>query len=458
MAKKIGRYVLESEIGRGAMGVVYLARDPRLNRRVAVKTYSLPKGLDDERLREYHARFLREAQAAASLSHPGIVVIYDADDDRKLGLPYIAMEYVPGRSLRQLLEKGGRIAPRWALRMGTLLSDALRVAHEAGIIHRDIKPANVLLRTPDGAAKIADFGVARLSTSDLTSTGASLGSPAYMSPEQIRGSEVDGRSDLFSLATLLYEAMCGKRPFTGDDLASLTYSIAHEMPIPISRRARNLPPGLDEFFEKALAKNPDHRFADGGEFRQALEEIAQPSGRQEGTSAIGADENPLVGEASVTPEEGLPADPPGHATRGAFRGRFLVLKTSLAATLSLMILAGVLYWFMRPAHLKLDAKSTFETGRLSLLLDGQVVYTRQLSAPKTGNRVLGKLLGRNHESFEEWIQVPPGRHELAARVFSEEAGPEFGDSLVVDLKAGETRTLRMVAGRTFGTPVSLKLD
>ena len=285
MAKKIGRYVLESEIGRGAMGVVYLARDPRLNRQVAVKTYSLPKGLDDERLREYHARFLREAQAAASLSHPGIVVVYDADDDRKLGLPFIAMEYVPGKSLRQLLEKGGRIAPRWAFRMGTVLSDALRVAHEAGIIHRDIKPANVLLRTPDGAAKIADFGVARLSTSDLTSTGAALGSPAYMSPEQIRGGEVDGRSDLFSLATLLYEALCGKRPFTGDDLASLTYSIAHEMPIPISRRARDLPPGLDEFFEQALAKNPDHRFADGGAFGAALEEIAryQSSGRQEGT-------------------------------------------------------------------------------------------------------------------------------------------------------------------------------
>jgi hypothetical protein len=135
-----------------------------------------------------------------------------------------------------------------------------------------------------------------------------------------------------------------------------------------------------------------------------------------------------------------------------------VLKTTFAAALSLTILAGALYWFMRPAHLKLDARSTFETGRLSLLLDGQVVYTRQLAAPRAGNRVLGKLLRRDQESFEEWIQVPPGRHELAARVFSEEAGPEFGDSLVVDLKAGETRTLRMVAGRTFGAPVSLKLD
>ncbi|MCI0659350.1 MAG: serine/threonine protein kinase [Acidobacteria bacterium] len=461
MAKKIGRYVLEREIGRGAMGVVYLARDPRLNRQVAVKTFSLPEGLDDERLREYHARFLREAQAAASLSHPGIVIIYDADDDPKLKLPFIAMEYVPGRSLRQLLEKGGRIAPRWAFRMGAVLSDALQVAHEAGIIHRDIKPANVLLRRPDGAPKIADFGVARLSTSDLTSTGASLGSPAYMSPEQIRGGALDARSDLFSLATLLYEALCGKRPFTGDDIASLTYSIAHETPIPISRRARDLPVGLDEFFEVALAKNPESRFPDGASFRQALWEIerSQPSLRQEGTAVVGAEENSLADEASGTAEESQsPSDLPNRSSRRGFRGRFLVLKTSLAASLSLMILAGALYWFMRPAHLKLDARSTLETGRLSLLLDGQEVYSRQLSAPRTGNRVLGKLLRRDQESFEDWIRVPPGRHELAARVISEEAGPQFGDSLVVDLKAGETRTLRMVAGRTFGTPVSLKLD
>jgi serine/threonine protein kinase len=442
------------------MGVVYLARDPRLNRQVAVKTFSLPEGLDDERLREYHARFLREAQAAASLSHPGIVVIYDADDDPKLKLPFIAMEYVPGRSLRQLLEKGGRIAPRWAFRMGAILSDALQVAHEAGIIHRDIKPANVLLRRPDGAPKIADFGVARLSTSDLTSTGAALGSPAYMSPEQIRGGALDSRSDLFSLATLLYEALCGKRPFTGEDIASLTYSIAHETPIPVSRRARDLPVGLDEFFEVALAKNPDNRFPDGASFRQALWEIerSQPSLRQEGTVGIGTDENSLS-EESGTPEESQSiSDMPDKSFRRGFRGRFLVLKTSLAASLSLMILAGALYWFMRPAHLKLDARSTLETGRLSLLLDGQEVYSRQLSAPRSGNRVLGKLLRRDQESFEEWIRVSPGRHELAARVFAEGGGPEFGDSLVVDLKAGETRTLRMVAGRTFGSPVSLKLD
>jgi len=456
--RKIGRYVLEGEIGRGAMGVVYLARDPRLRRQVALKTYTLPEGLDDERLQEYHARFLREAQAAASLSHPGIVVIYDAGDDPKLGLPYIAMEYVPGRSLRQLLENGGRIVPRWAFRMGSILSDALRVAHEAGIIHRDIKPANVLLRAPDGAPKIADFGVARLSTSDLTSTGASLGSPAYMSPEQIRGGPVDHRSDLFSLATLLYEALTGRRPFTGEDLASLTYAIAHETPVAVSRRAGDLPSGLDEFFERALAKNPEDRFPDGAAFRQALEEAQRSYTPARGeTTLVAAPDEAVVSEEATAPEDILPPAPPARA-RVRWRGRFLILKTSLAASLSLALLAGGLYWFMRPAHLKLDAKSTLEAGRLSLLLDGQEVYSRRLSAPRSGNRVVGKILGRNQESFEEWIQVPPGRHELAARVISDEAGAELGDSVVVELKAGETRTLKMVAGRSFGSPVSLKID
>jgi len=454
---KIGRYVIEAEIGRGAMGIVYLASDPRLQRQVAVKTYSLPEGLDRARLKEFQTRFLREAQAAAALSHPGIVVVYDADEDERLGLPFIAMEYVPGRSLRQLLEKGGRIAPRWAFRMGVVLSDALRVAHQAGIVHRDIKPANILLKAPDGAPKIADFGVARLSTSDLTRTSAALGSPAYMSPEQIRGAELDGRSDLFSLAVVLYEAFCGRRPFTGEDLAALAYSIAHDEVEPISRRIDDLPGGLDEFFHHALAKDPARRFADGKAFREALIEVARSSP---------AASEPVRALVPVAPEP--PAEASSKASAPRRRGRrkaaartgkrFIGLRVAAAALLAVTLAGGAIFWILRPAHLKLEAKSTVQAGRMSLTLDGEEVYSRQLSAPRSGNAVVGKILGRNQESFEDWIQIPPGRHEVAARVFSEEAGPDFHDSIVVDLKAGETRTLRMVAGRSFGSPVSLKLD
>jgi tRNA A-37 threonylcarbamoyl transferase component Bud32 len=454
---KIGRYVIEAEIGRGAMGVVYLARDPRLQRQVAVKTYSLPEGLDDERLKEFQTRFLREAQAAASLSHPGIVVVYDVDEDKRLGLPFIAMEYVPGRSLRQLLEKGGRIAPRWAFRMGVVLSDALRVAHQAGIIHRDIKPANILLKAPDGAPKIADFGVARLSTSDLTRTSTALGSPAYMSPEQIRGGDLDGRSDLFSLGTVLYEAFCGRRPFSGEDLAALAYSIAHDEPVPMSRRVDDLPSSLDEFFRYALAKDPARRFPDGGAFREALLEVARsaPAAAPAGSRAIEAIPQPL-------PPEPLPAAAaPRRRKRkkAADSGkRFIGLRVAAAALLAVSLAGGAIFWFLRPAHLRLEGKSTVEAGRMSLTLDGEEVYSRQLSAPRKGNAVVGKLLGRSQESFEDWIRIPPGKHEVAARIISEDSGPDFHDSIVVDLKAGEVRTLKMVAGRSFGSPVSLKLD
>ena len=453
---KIGRYVIEAEIGRGAMGVVYLASDPRLQRQVAVKTYSLPEGLDRERLKEFQTRFLREAQAAASLSHPGIVVVYDADEDKRLGLPFIAMEYVPGRSLRQLLEKGGRIAPRWAFRMGVVLSDALRVAHQAGIIHRDIKPANILLKSPDGAPKIADFGVARLSTSDLTRTSTALGSPAYMSPEQIRGGDLDGRSDLFSLAVVLYEAFCGRRPFSGEDLAALAYAIAHDETVPISRRVGDLPPALDEFFRHALAKDPSRRFADGGAFREALIEVARsaPASSEPVRAVMPVAPEPPAERASVQ----LPARRRGRKKGARSPKRLLGRRVAATALLVVSLAGGAIFWFLRPAHLRLEAKSTVQEGRMSLTLDGEEVYSRRLSAPRSGNAVVGKLLRRNHESFEDWIRIPPGKHEVAARVFSEDAGPDFHDSIVVDLKAGEVRTLRMVAGRSFGSPVSLKLD
>src|SRR5439155_3170485 len=204
----IGRYEIDGEIGRGAMGVVYLARDPRLHRQVTVKTYSLPTGISEDLARQFHERFLREARAAASLSHPGIVTVYDAGEDSARGLPYIAMEFVQGESLKQRLAKGDRLDPVWVVAFGAVLADALHLAHRAGVVHRDIKPANILIREVDGAVKIADFGVARLKQSDLTQTGAPLGSPGYMSPEQIRGGAGDGRSDLFSLAVVLYEAMC----------------------------------------------------------------------------------------------------------------------------------------------------------------------------------------------------------------------------------------------------------
>jgi serine/threonine protein kinase len=192
--ERIGRYEVEGEIGRGAMGVVYLAHDPRVRRRLALKTYELPQGIAPEQAREYRERFVREAQSAGALSHPAIVTIYDVDEDPENGASYIAMEYVPGNSLRKLLRTLGRMEPERAILLGTTVAEALQVAHDAGIVHRDVKPDNILVREPDGAFKIADFGIARLHDSDLTQAGLTVGSPAYMSPEQIRSRHVDGRS------------------------------------------------------------------------------------------------------------------------------------------------------------------------------------------------------------------------------------------------------------------------
>ena len=268
---RLGRYEIESEIGQGSMGVVYLARDPRVRRRLALKTYLLPRGLSREEEKEFSERFLREAQAAGALSHPAIVTVFDADEDPTEGVPFIAMEYVPGSSLRQILHEEGRLEPGRAIAIILTLADALQAAHDAGIVHRDIKPANVLVRDSDGAVKIADFGVARLSASELTRSGLSFGSPAYMAPEQFRGAPVDGRCDLFSLSVILYQTLTGARPFNGPDLMAMAYAVVNDPPTPITTLMPEFPRSLDLFFDRALAKDPADRFQSATEFKEALE-------------------------------------------------------------------------------------------------------------------------------------------------------------------------------------------
>src|SRR5206468_12162861 len=211
-----------------------------------------------------------------------------------------------------------------------------------------------------------------------------------------------------------------------------------------------------------LAKNPDDRFPEGSSFLQSLQEAGRAGSsvtfsETRMAEAPGEESGPM--EMSEVSQDADGASSEAAVSSGRkVRGHFLALKLAAAALLSLLVFGGSISWFFRPAHLKLDARSSIETGRLSLLLDGQEVYSRPLSAPRQGNRAVGKLLGRDRESFQDWINVSPGRHEVAARVLSDEAGPDFHDSIVVDLKAGETRTLRMVAGRSFGAPLSLSLD
>lgn len=454
----IGRYRREREIGRGAMGVVYLAHDPRLRRRVAVKTIALPDGLTERQHQEYRERFLREAQAAAGLSHAGIVTVFDADEDPTSGAPYIAMEYVEGRSLQQRLETSGRLAPERAFAIVKLLAQALHHAHAAGIVHRDIKPANILLREDDGTAKIADFGVARLPTSKLTQSGASIGSPAYMSPEQIRGGQVDGRSDLFSLACILYESLCGRRPFAGDDLTQIAYAVAHTDPEPITRLVPGLPAGLDRFFQRALAKDPARRFADGAALRDGLNralEGYQPAAPQRTVLApAGA---PVVPEAPrPEPMHGSPSTrslrPPWSSTAG----HPVYRRPAAIAFLVFFILGGGWWaWGARRVDLRLDGKSSIPSGTLTLMIDEEQVYQRSLSTEEGG--FFSKVTGRTQETFETWLRVAPGKHEIVAHVL-EEDGTEHRASIVIDAEPGEQREIDLVAGRAIGRPLWLRAD
>ena len=266
----MGRYVIESVLGKGAMGVVYLARDPVIGRRVALKTLTIPESEEDAE--EFRQRFLREAQAAGILNHPGIVTVFDAGVDEGTGLSFIAMEYIEGRSLREFLRTGHGFAYSEVARITAALAGALDYAHTKGVVHRDVKPANILF-TPQGMVKITDFGVARLESSNLTATGQFIGTPNYMSPEQVAGGVVDGRSDLFSLGVVLFELLTGQRPFPGHSLTEVAYKIVHE-PARIPSQVRpGLPPAFNPIVLKLLEKDPDRRYSRGADVARALEAL-----------------------------------------------------------------------------------------------------------------------------------------------------------------------------------------
>lgn len=265
---RIGRYRIVRELGRGAMGVVYLATDPTIGRPVAIKTIRLGEVSNAEERARLRERLFREARSAGVLSHPGIVTIYDmeAQDD----LAYIAMEYVNGPTLDQMIT-GQPLPPD---RMFAILGQAavaLDYAHQKGIVHRDIKPANVMV-TEDGSAKITDFGIAKISTNEqFTMTGAIVGTPHYMSPEQVQGLAVDGRADQFSLAVIAFEMLTGEKPFTGEQLTTVVYKIVAEEPIPAHRLNSTLNQQITNVLRRALAKKPEARYPNCQKFVDALE-------------------------------------------------------------------------------------------------------------------------------------------------------------------------------------------
>lgn len=262
---KIGRYDVVSEIGRGAMGVVYDAVDPMLERVVAIKTINM--ALDPEQMEHYEKRFTIEARAAGGLNHPNIVTIYDIG--RSGDLAYMAMEFLEGRELKDLIAAKELSVDR-CLDIAAQVAEGLAYAHEHGVVHRDVKPANIMILR-DGRVKITDFGIARMRSADVrTQTGVVLGSPRYLSPEQVLGKGGDSRVDIFSLGVIVYEMVTGQAPFHGTDVNSLMFQIVNHSPSPPSMMNPGLPTMLDLIVAKALAKKADERYGSAAEFAADL--------------------------------------------------------------------------------------------------------------------------------------------------------------------------------------------
>ncbi len=269
----LGRYEIDKEIGKGAMGVVYLGRDPKINRIVAIKTVPLSEEFEEEDLAEAKERFFREAETAGRLNHPNIVTIFDAGEEHDLA--YIAMEFLEGEHLNRHTKSDNLLPPGTVLDIIARTADALHYAHRQNVVHRDIKPVNIMFEPNSGTIKVTDFGIARITDSSKTKTGIVLGTPSYMSPEQLGGRPVDGRSDLFSLGVTLYQLLAGQLPFQADSMGALMYKIANEAPTALDLIRPDLPECLGDIIKKALLKEADLRYQTGEDMANDLRRCAE---------------------------------------------------------------------------------------------------------------------------------------------------------------------------------------
>jgi serine/threonine-protein kinase len=321
----LGRYRVVRELGRGAMGIVYLAEDESLQRQVAVKTLLLPEEENSAERRNLEARFLQEAKAAGGLNHPGIITIHDLG--REGDWLYIAMEVLEGAELRDRMQ-AGPMALDEALDIAGQVASALAVAHERGVVHRDVKPGNIML-VGQRHAKIMDFGIARMKSSDVrTQSGTMMGSPKYMSPEQVGGHPVDHRSDIFSLGVLLYEMLSGQPAFSGENLGVLLNVIMRGQPTPLTELRPDVPPLVEQVIARAMQKNPLARYQDAAEMARDIVQCRAVVGRSR-PAASGAGQGPadpfaatLAADATQLierPPEGLGISPLFDSTAGLQR-------------------------------------------------------------------------------------------------------------------------------------------
>lgn len=459
----LGRYEIEAEIGRGAMGVVYRARDPKIDRLVAIKTISL-QGQEPADEQEYRERFLQEARAAGRLSHPGVVTIFDAGEDPHTHEPFLVMEYVDGQPLNKIV--GSALPMQAALQLALEIAEALDYAHSQGVIHRDIKPANILV-TDEGHAKIADFGIARLNQTVATHTGTIFGSPAYMAPEQFTTGYADARSDLFSLGVILYSMLTGFRPFQGNSAETVCYKVMNVEPVPVTSFQAELQPELDRIVSRAIAKDPDERYQTGREFAEQIRLLLSGNSDEGSLQSLSLKRSEYITppwearlrEKQLSKEffpyavvatlaiaalltlwqlrkdwrDAEAIQPPATPTQLAPA----VKKTPVAALVILNRPKS-----SSPAHkvppkpaavvetagLKLQILHHFMAGKASVRMDGKVVFDEDLYEDDQ-RHPLFRSIEINHTAHAE---VPPGKHNLEIQVAAPTASYDQTESFDVD--------------------------
>lgn len=383
VTKQFGRYEILAELGRGAMGVVYKARDPQIDRLVALKTISL-WGQEPDEEKEFRLRFMNEAQAAGRLHHSGIVSVFDVGEDPENHDPYIVLEHVAGESLSRILSREKKLPLERALKLAEEVADALDYAHAQGVIHRDIKPANILI-TPDGRAKIADFGIAKLNLAHFTIPGRVLGTPAYMAPEQLSGEAVDGRADLFSLGVILYAMVTGHSPFQGNSATTVCFKVANREPIAASALDMTLPPQLDAVISRAMAKDPNERYQRGVDFADDVRILEQsykttPTTTTRLRTSTTLTRSTLTGQISATH---LAADISAAGTMRSIltnaRARDVMLGVLVLVLIA--VVTGQAKWFVNTPKIDLGGSGPAPNTLTTANVEPTKVAAQELSAP-----------------------------------------------------------------------------
>jgi serine/threonine protein kinase len=450
--RRIGRYVVEEELGRGMMGVVFRARDPELGRTVALKTVQVAFAATPEEQESFERRFLAEARAAARLSHPNIVVVHDVGRDPEAHTLFIAFEHLRGRTLAEVAQDGP-LEWREAVRITAQVARALHHAHGQGIVHRDVKPANVML-LPSGEPKVMDFGIAKVPAERLTSTGQFFGTPSYMSPEQASAELIDGRSDLFSLAAVLYLLLTARPAFEADSVPATLTRVLFRDPPPASSLVVGLPASLDRVLAKALAKRPPDRYPDASAFAADLEAVL--AGRAPAASAESSPQATLVSRAvpssslphaaepgSGVPETSAPAAPlplPRWPQWPASR-RSLIAAVGGLALLAVLLASGMGVPSLGRASVELNLEHSLRGGVARVFVDERLVLEEKLESWVKEDLVVMKVRrGRLTQAFS----VPAGERVLRVEV----EGDGFRGSRTLDgrFAVGEARRLEARVG------------